>query len=71
MYIDLPNCSVMLLLVAIYYIFAVIGMEAFRYEVYPQCWYAIAYIYMHTCLQLQYSYLLCINSTFSMCCLVN
>jgi len=41
MYIDLPNCSVMLLLVAIYYVFAVIGMEAFRYEVYPQCWYAI------------------------------
>ena len=29
----------MLLLVAIYYFFAIIGMEAFRFEVYPQCWY--------------------------------
>jgi len=31
----------MLLLVAIFYFFAIIGMEGFRYQVYPQCWYDI------------------------------
>ena len=41
MYTVLTNCSVVLLLVAIYYFFAIIGMEAFRFEVYPQCWYNI------------------------------
>ena len=30
--------SVALLVVAMYYFFAIIGMEAFRYQVYPQCW---------------------------------
>jgi len=37
----LNNCSVLLLLVATFYFFAIIGMEAFRYQVYPQCWYGI------------------------------
>jgi len=31
----------MLLLVATFYFFAIIGMEGFRYQVYPQCWYDI------------------------------
>ena len=47
---SLLSNSVALLVVAMYYFFAIIGMEAFRYQVYPQCWYG--YIHMH--MQLQY-----------------
>ena len=42
---SLLSNSVALLVVAMYYFFAIIGMEAFRYQVYPQCWYG--YIHMH------------------------
>ena len=44
-YDSLLSNSVTLLVVAMYYFFAIIGMEAFRYQVYPQCWYG--YIHMH------------------------
>ena len=26
------------------YFFAIIGMEAFRYQVYPQCWYGYRHV---------------------------